>query len=202
MTRQERLNFCRTCQKKAFNTSKGIICSITNDVAGFEGTCRDYIIDEKIKALETFKKENQIVKKISVKKTKTRTPEKITRNDIYLLLASSLSATFFMRFVFYLDYENGRNMINIIFVGIVLLTAALTLLLRKKKPKNYKLFGDIKFKALFSFMITFFNTLFILAVYQKRFEFIFCIFIILSSLLLIFLSIIIVAPVNLLIRKK
>jgi len=46
MTREERLEFCRTCTKKGFDPKKGIVCSLTGDWATFNPTCPDYQRDE------------------------------------------------------------------------------------------------------------------------------------------------------------
>ncbi|MCC7453206.1 MAG: hypothetical protein IT222_03485 [Crocinitomix sp.] len=47
MTREERLEFCLLCKKNTYNPKLGVICSLTNNVATFEGTCPDYLADEK-----------------------------------------------------------------------------------------------------------------------------------------------------------
>lgn len=62
MTREERLEFCSVCTKRAFNPKQGIVCSITNDVAAFDGTCADYVEDEQEKRVETKRVEVQQIK--------------------------------------------------------------------------------------------------------------------------------------------
>ncbi len=52
MTREEQLEFCSVCTKRNFNPKMGIICSITNEKATFDGICTDYNEDEKEKSLE------------------------------------------------------------------------------------------------------------------------------------------------------
>ncbi len=42
MTRTEQLKFCKKCTNQKFNPSKGIICSLTDDVADFTDSCENY----------------------------------------------------------------------------------------------------------------------------------------------------------------
>ena len=47
LTREEYLSFCKVCKKRAFNREKGIVCSLTDDHAAFEGdSCPDQEIDQ------------------------------------------------------------------------------------------------------------------------------------------------------------
>lgn len=47
MTREKQLEFCSVCKNRQFDSKKGLICKLTNDVATFQGNCPDYIADEK-----------------------------------------------------------------------------------------------------------------------------------------------------------
>lgn len=42
MTREDHLKFCGVCTKRNFNPKVGIVCSLTGEVANFQGTCADY----------------------------------------------------------------------------------------------------------------------------------------------------------------
>ncbi|MGH1386892.1 hypothetical protein [Kordia sp.] len=42
MDRQHRLSFCSKCTHKKFDSTKGIICGLTNDSAKFYSTCKDF----------------------------------------------------------------------------------------------------------------------------------------------------------------
>jgi len=48
MTREEHLHFCKVCEKKSFHMNKGIICSLTGDIASFEQTCPDFVTVEEL----------------------------------------------------------------------------------------------------------------------------------------------------------
>jgi uncharacterized RDD family membrane protein YckC len=39
MTRDEQLNYCKTCKNQKFSMNQGVICRLTNQAANFEGTC-------------------------------------------------------------------------------------------------------------------------------------------------------------------
>jgi hypothetical protein len=47
MTRQERLELCLLRKKNTYNPKLGVICSLTNAVATFDGNCPDFLADEK-----------------------------------------------------------------------------------------------------------------------------------------------------------
>ncbi len=46
MTRQERLVFCKKCQNRDFNLTKGILCNLTGVEAAFNGDCPDFVMDK------------------------------------------------------------------------------------------------------------------------------------------------------------
>lgn len=57
LTRSEYVKICQSCQKSSFDSKKGVVCSLTNEHANFEGTCPDYSADEKsIKRAERVEK--------------------------------------------------------------------------------------------------------------------------------------------------
>jgi len=47
MTREEQLEFCKTCVNRTFSSKSGIICKLTNEKATFTTTCSSYIADNK-----------------------------------------------------------------------------------------------------------------------------------------------------------
>jgi len=42
MTREEHLKYCKTCNHQKFDINRGIVCSLTDDTANFEGICTSY----------------------------------------------------------------------------------------------------------------------------------------------------------------
>jgi hypothetical protein len=42
MNRLEHLEFCKFCLNRAFSPQKGIICKLTDDIADFKYTCKQY----------------------------------------------------------------------------------------------------------------------------------------------------------------
>jgi len=59
MTREEQLKFCSVCKNRTFNPKQGIICSITNEIASFAGTCPTYIEDEQEVRIENRKVQSE-----------------------------------------------------------------------------------------------------------------------------------------------
>lgn len=47
MDLKERLVLCKQCQKKSFDPTLGVICSLSNSKPNFEGNCSDFVIDPK-----------------------------------------------------------------------------------------------------------------------------------------------------------
>ena len=45
MNREYHLTFCRICNNRKKDFQRGIICSLTNDVAGFEEYCPTFELD-------------------------------------------------------------------------------------------------------------------------------------------------------------
>nr|WP_321409579.1 toxin-antitoxin system YwqK family antitoxin [uncultured Carboxylicivirga sp.] len=54
MTRQEQLEFCKKCTKRKSDINRGIICSLTNEKADFEGTCKDFEGDPYFSTSSTY----------------------------------------------------------------------------------------------------------------------------------------------------
>lgn len=49
MTREEHLEFCRICNHHKYDSGKGIICQLTNEIADFDPTCDSFDMDEQLK---------------------------------------------------------------------------------------------------------------------------------------------------------
>ena len=47
MNRNEYVKICSTCLNKEFDSNKGIICTLTKDIANFAEKCPDYLDDGK-----------------------------------------------------------------------------------------------------------------------------------------------------------
>ena len=46
MTRKEHLAYCTICCNRKFSTNKGIICSLTDEIANFDPTCPEFKKDD------------------------------------------------------------------------------------------------------------------------------------------------------------
>ena len=57
MTREERLKFCSLCKNRKEDFKRGLLCSLTNEKATFEGECKDYVLDESEEAKQKRQKE-------------------------------------------------------------------------------------------------------------------------------------------------
>ncbi len=59
MTREEHLSFCRVCESKKFDSTKGIICNLTNDIADFETEC-EYFKGDKAEVVMSDSKKKEV----------------------------------------------------------------------------------------------------------------------------------------------
>jgi len=166
MTRQERLKYCKTCNHKKFNFDKGIICSLTNNIANFEDLCENYLKDEKLVSLENFKTEKAKSKK--KKKSKTNyIPEKLTLNDFGLLISINLFSVFLYRLYSYLDI-NTPSMVNLlVFIIVIISSNIVTILLRERKIIKYRFKENLKFNIIYSILFTSINLIYLLLVFLK-----------------------------------
>ena len=203
MTRQERLEFCKVCQHKKFNPKRGIICGITNDIATFEDSCNNYMVDEQITALENFRKEKQEEKnrkKEKIKKQKIK--EKITRKDLHLIIGSSLFATFLIRLVTYSKYLYGTLHISYYYLVIIYSVFIISQLIKNRNSKRITFFQDFKFKTLFSVTIALINLIYVVVVLPKSYNlYKISISIFVISFIVCNLSYILVMPLNLIKNK-
>ena len=63
MNRQQHLGYCKVCNLHKFDSAKGIICGITNEIADFEESCPDYDENTDLKnQFENKKTENYIAR--------------------------------------------------------------------------------------------------------------------------------------------
>ena len=64
MNREYQLTFCKVCNHQNFDSNKGIVCDLTNEIADFEKSCENYIENPELKKrVETKEKENFLVNK-------------------------------------------------------------------------------------------------------------------------------------------
>jgi len=160
MTRQERLEFCKICSKRGFSPQKGIICSLTNDIADFEELCKDYIIDDRIKGLADYKEKQEQVSKVK----KKRSYEKVSADDIYLLIGITLIATFAIRFLYYINYSA-----DLLYTQMIIFLAGMaSLILREKRTRKFSFWANFKFKGLFALLITLFQLLYKVIVFDQQ----------------------------------
>ncbi|WP_298423584.1 hypothetical protein [uncultured Kordia sp.] len=46
MDREHRLTFCKRCDHQKFDSQKGIVCDLTNEIARFYSSCNDFSGDK------------------------------------------------------------------------------------------------------------------------------------------------------------
>lgn len=156
MTRQEQLKFCKVCQHKGFNPKLGIICNLTSEVASFENTCENYIVDEQIAALENYRKENK-TKKVKKPKEKTeRNKEKLRTSDIYLIIGFSIFSTFLIRLTLYAELFGSNLPLGFFSLSITYFIVILSMQIKNKPKRRIKFFHDFKFKTVYSFTVPLF----------------------------------------------
>jgi len=49
MERMDYVRICKCCKLRGFDKNKGVICSLTNDIANFQTNCDTYDEDRSIK---------------------------------------------------------------------------------------------------------------------------------------------------------
>lgn len=54
MKRDEHLKFCKKCLNRSFNSTKGIVCGLTGEIASFENECPDYKLDSSAEEHQSF----------------------------------------------------------------------------------------------------------------------------------------------------
>ena len=208
MTRKEQLEFCKICQKQKFDLKKGIVCSITNEQATFENECPNFELDDKIKALETYKKDIEIEKKQKqskpkIKKYKIRIKEQFIEEDWFLLLGFALLGTFMMRLIIYANFNYSSSGISLYFYLVVFIVTIVAVLIRKSKQDRNWFFSDIKFKLLLASLVAVFNLIYVLTIYGNDGYLLsqFIVLVVIFALLSVLSSLLII-PINFIIKKK
>ncbi len=225
LTRQERLKYCKTCKNKEFDFHRGLLCGLTHEEADFESVCPHYTPSDETRSLENFrqsreeeaerkkqerkahKKQHRAERKKAKwerRKKQHRYPDKIRRDDLYLLTGIGLITLAILRLIAYSNYSYATTISTGIYSLIVyLISATSALLLRKKQPWRYHFFGDTKFKLLYAAVLTLmvflYQQLSDAQLYIPRLPNIISLYIVIFILTMI--SWILVAPVNLLFRK-
>ncbi|MEO9849492.1 MAG: toxin-antitoxin system YwqK family antitoxin [Reichenbachiella sp.] len=62
MTRDEHLSFCKKCHNRKFNPDHGLVCTLTDQVADFDGSCEHFDHDESV--IENIEVENKLTTQI------------------------------------------------------------------------------------------------------------------------------------------
>jgi antitoxin component YwqK of YwqJK toxin-antitoxin module len=91
MTRDQHLEFCSRCINRKFDSDKGIICSLTNDIAAFESSCNNYKVDAGVTTVRPS------VESVADHKLVESLPENIKallrkQQDVVLAVVGGLSA--------------------------------------------------------------------------------------------------------------
>lgn len=167
MNRLEQVKICKTCENRGFDPRKGVICSLTNDIASFDDKCDAFQLDKSIESLQNYRHEQNIKSKRlknSKKKFKIdniREPEKITKLDMKLLLAISLSALFIIRLFIYIDYNYQLVTFNIP-ISIVIIVATAASIYIRNKSKKFIANQNIKFIAVMALMLSVLNIIYVI----------------------------------------
>jgi len=86
MTKEDRLRICKSCSNKQMDMNKGLICSLTDEVADFELICLDFTHDKKAARQEEEKIQEKARAEIGRKKTLT---------VLYIMIGFSLAVAIF-----------------------------------------------------------------------------------------------------------
>ncbi len=89
MELKERLKVCTMCTNGKFDTTKGIICSLTNEKPDFEERCKDFVIDPRE------------AQKIAVKKQYSVEEDTSNRSIIWVIIAMILLAIKLIRYLYH-----------------------------------------------------------------------------------------------------
>ncbi|WP_320814164.1 hypothetical protein [Flavobacterium sp.] len=156
--RNYQLTFCKICKLRDLNINKGIICSLTNDIANFEKECADYLTDklelDKIKVNIKNIKDNYntnknvsfilgtyyFIEKEKIKKTNFFRTKVFTQNKTYnqidsRLIILTISGTISLIFLFI--YFNQKFNSDFIFLFIAtLFIGGVSYIVESKKEIN------------------------------------------------------------------
>ena len=83
MNRQDQLIYCQRCDHKKFDSKRGIICGLTNDIATFHITCKDFAGNEKevLKAID-----DEEMRKVQVQQLQAYIEADEERSPIWTIL--------------------------------------------------------------------------------------------------------------------
>lgn len=169
MTRKEQLEFCKLCEHQQFNPNKGIICSLTGNIATFQKECEHFTKEAKIIALEQFKasasKANKPLKPAKPP-SKPRSKEKINNNEWFLLAATALITTFCIRLKAVADFSFGYNNTNFFFILAITCSLLFILIRRSFSESDYEIFGHTKFILIYSGCLSFTSSVYVLIVHS------------------------------------
>ncbi len=56
MTREERLEYCKICTNRKMTMKQGLVCGLTNALADFDGSCKDFNRDDEAEQIEFERK--------------------------------------------------------------------------------------------------------------------------------------------------
>ncbi len=94
MTRDQHLEFCRRCTKRAFDPQHGTVCSLTNRIADFETSCDNYEEDPTVKIEPVEVDPNPTPNHEIVSSLDSRTKEQLRDQQdlVYALVGGAASA--------------------------------------------------------------------------------------------------------------
>lgn len=128
--------------------------------------------------------------------------DKITSNDLFLLLWTSLLSTLAIRAMIY-SKITGNSIVQLLFAGLISIGfIAIALLFRKRENKKLNFVSDFMFKLLYSVFVTFFNQVYAYIVYDRSFGDLMFMFILVFFVFnLSFLGSLLAMPLNFFIKK-
>jgi hypothetical protein len=87
LSEKERLEFCKQCQKRKFDKSTGIVCSLTNAKPTFTDTCSHYLIDSSVE--KQLARSNKDIGDFSVGESKPMSKWQIVLTVLLVLLLTA-----------------------------------------------------------------------------------------------------------------
>ena len=110
MTREEYLEFCTRCKNQKFNSQKGIVCKLNDEIASFENVCPNFVLDQNVKIVHDDKvelDEHEIQKRLPPEMfEKLRLEQNFKAAIIYGFIASILGAMLWAFITVELNYQH------------------------------------------------------------------------------------------------
>lgn len=110
MTREEYLEFCTRCKNQKFNSQKGIVCKLNDEIASFENVCPNFVIDQNVKIkyddkveLDEHEIQNRLPPELF---EKLRLEQNFNAAIIYGFLAAILGAILWAFITIELNYQH------------------------------------------------------------------------------------------------